>query len=905
MSNFTVTNVEPLLFAVNSLSDAADANPGDGVADIDLTQPGLQTTLRAAIAEANASAGAAIVDLTQVSGTLTLASALPVISDALSLIGAGAENLTISGNTATQLLFVDNSTVYLSGVTIANGKAKGGNGSLGSSGGGGAAGLGGAVFVNGGDVTFDGVVFNNNHSIGGAGGNGGTGGGGGGGGGIGANGNSGFYVGGTGGAGGGFGGNGGSGGTSTAMGGGNGGAGGVGAGGGGGGFGYGQTGGMGASGGFGGGGGGGGYSGGNSSVGGSGGNGGFGGGGGGAANQSASGGAGGSFAGNGASTTTIGGGGGGAGLGGALFVNAGTVNLIQTSFVNNGATGGSGGTGAIAGAAGQGKGGAIFVRQGATVNALGSTPTFSNNSAGQDANQPTDNDNIYGAIAVLPLPTVTVVAPVTSTKEGSTANVTYQINRSHAIGNLTVYLTLGGTANTSDYSITGAGVATDNTVVSITIPHGEATASLTIAPQNDIHAEADETLILSLQADDAYLLGAAQQAILTIDANDTVVTNTNDSGEGSLRQAVLNANAGLGTDAITFTEMFADATPDLIALTSGELTLTGDTSIVGTGAQLLTIDGGGTSNIFDIQPEAAVEISALTIADGQAVKGGGILNQGVLTLSGAVLQENSASSDGGAIFNGGSLTITETLVQDNTADNLGGAIYNSGDLTIANAGLDSNTASQSGGAVYNAVGATATIANSTVANNTGQVDGVSIYNSGTLDLINSTVISPVNSPSSSGIFNDGNLTVTTGSSTLTNPIYGYAGNDQLLGGADNDQLVGGAGDDNLTGGFGIDRFVYQSLADGSDTITDFSSNEDLLDLSPLFASLEYTGSDPIADGYLIIQASNQDTLIYASSTGSGQYPELLATLSSVSPDDLAVGKNILVAVPTIDYGSPI
>ena len=55
-----------------------------------------------------------------------------------------------------------------------------------------------------------------------------------------------------------------------------------------------------------------------------------------------------------------------------------------------------------------------------------------------------------------------------------------------------------------------------------------------------------------------------------------------------------------------------------------------------------------------------------------------------------------------------------------------------------------------------------------------------------------------------------------------------AGNDQLLGGVGDDELNGGEGDDILTGNEGSDRFTL--LAEGTDTITDFTLDEDLLEL---------------------------------------------------------------------------
>ncbi len=64
-----------------------------------------------------------------------------------------------------------------------------------------------------------------------------------------------------------------------------------------------------------------------------------------------------------------------------------------------------------------------------------------------------------------------------------------------------------------------------------------------------------------------------------------LVTNTNDSGAGSLRQAILDANAAAGADTIDFDTAGVFATPQTITLTSGTLVISGDLTINGTGPE--------------------------------------------------------------------------------------------------------------------------------------------------------------------------------------------------------------------------------------------------------------------------------------------------------------------------------
>lgn len=64
-------------------------------------------------------------------------------------------------------------------------------------------------------------------------------------------------------------------------------------------------------------------------------------------------------------------------------------------------------------------------------------------------------------------------------------------------------------------------------------------------------------------------------------------------------------------------------------------------------------------------------------------------------------------------------------------------------------------------------------------------------------------------------------------------LRGGLGNDVLRGGYGKDILIGGIGDDTLTGGSGGDTFVFHHHASGSDVITDFNIDKDVLDVQKL------------------------------------------------------------------------
>jgi len=100
-----------------------------------------------------------------------------------------------------------------------------------------------------------------------------------------------------------------------------------------------------------------------------------------------------------------------------------------------------------------------------------------------------------------------------------------------------------------------------------------------------------------------------------------------------------------------------------------------------------------------------------------------------------------------------------------------------------------------------------------------------------------------------------NATVGTSSvlGTITNDdltLVGGSGADVLVAGSENNTLIGNGGADTLTGGPGNDRYVYNAMGDGGDTITDFRVGQDKINLTTLMASLGYTGSNPITDGYV-------------------------------------------------------
>jgi hypothetical protein len=219
------------------------------------------------------------------------------------------------------------------------------------------------------------------------------------------------------------------------------------------------------------------------------------------------------------------------------------------------------------------------------------------------------------------------------------------------------------------------------------------------------------------------------------------VTNTLDSGHGSLRYEIAHASKNA---AIVFAPSLSGQT---ITLTSGELDITTGLTIQGPGAGQLTISGGKNSRVFDVNASAPVVLSGLTVTGGDGVAsallaypydgdGGGILNLSTLTLSGCVVSGNSVNGlgwspelFGGGIYNSGTLTLTGCTVSNNSAfgsafttGGYGGGIYNAGTLTVSTSTLSGNVANNGfGGGIYNA--GTLTVSTSTFNSNFSNIFG--------------------------------------------------------------------------------------------------------------------------------------------------------------------------------------
>ncbi|BCM89442.1 hypothetical protein IAD21_01288 [Abditibacteriota bacterium] len=143
------------------------------------------------------------------------------------------------------------------------------------------------------------------------------------------------------------------------------------------------------------------------------------------------------------------------------------------------------------------------------------------------------------------------------------------------------------------------------------------------------------------------------------------VSNLNDGGIGSLRQAIADANATPDADSIGF----ASAIKGTLTLTSGELIINSDISIIGPTSSL-TLSGNRTSRLFTIT-KGNVFLSNLTLANGFIKGEQGTQGPDTRAPHISVAGGPGGSAHGGAIFNQGILSLTDVSLKNNTAQ--GGA----------------------------------------------------------------------------------------------------------------------------------------------------------------------------------------------------------------------------------------
>ena len=311
------------------------------------------------------------------------------------------------------------------------------------------------------------------------------------------------------------------------------------------------------------------------------------------------------------------------------------------------------------------------------------------------------------------------------------------------------------------------------------------------------HSKITRTLSRMIRISTAAALLACLLAVTQPARADTVIVveNTDNTGPGSLRYAILGAYLDPTPNIITFDESL-NGIPIVLAgpagedgNVSGDLDVKdgGDLTIQGNGTENTIIEGGGVDRVFHICPgygcTNTVTLSGMTIKNGNA-NGGGIFNEGgMLKVVGSTIRDNTGNY-GGGIYNQltGTVIVNASTIRDNTAI-YGGGIFNKATLTVLNGSAigraDTGNTATDGGGIYNQLNATTTINGSTVSANTATAEGGGIYNNtGGYVTVNASTVSANRAYDGPGIYNTGTLIVRNGS-TIGGTGVGNEGTDSF------------------------------------------------------------------------------------------------------------------------------
>jgi hypothetical protein len=256
-----------------------------------------------------------------------------------------------------------------------------------------------------------------------------------------------------------------------------------------------------------------------------------------------------------------------------------------------------------------------------------------------------------------------------------------------------------------------------------------------------------------------------------------MVTDPGDSGPGTLRQAILDANNDAShpdLDRIIFAPALAGAT---ISLTTTDPAAAGDGPSAFVISRAITIDGGSAGvtvarsaaagtpafRLFDVAAGATLTLQHLALRGGLAAEpapgeadageGGAIFDRGSLTVSDSTLAGNSAPGGGGiSAASGARVTVSDSTLAGNSGSfSAGGIVADAGStLNVSNSTLSGNSTNSttgSGGAIFagsslsgtTVSGARVTVSNSTLVGNSASDGGGIFAGAGSVTVSNSTL----------------------------------------------------------------------------------------------------------------------------------------------------------------------
>ena len=226
-------------------------------------------------------------------------------------------------------------------------------------------------------------------------------------------------------------------------------------------------------------------------------------------------------------------------------------------------------------------------------------------------------------------------------------------------------MTISGTLADGSQAPVGETVAVtlDGVEQSATIGSGGAfsttfdTTGLTVAdsPYTITYAYTSDGTFASASTTSTLTVNPTALTTFTVNSLGDAGIGSGDSGD--LRYCINQANADDGANTIVF-DPTVFSTPQTITLSGGQLELedTGGTQTITGPAAGVTISGGGSSRVFQVDAGVTASISGLTISGGSTytypgiANGGGLANYGTATLTDCTVSGNSAYGCGGGVL---------------------------------------------------------------------------------------------------------------------------------------------------------------------------------------------------------------------------------------------------------------
>ena len=158
-------------------------------------------------------------------------------------------------------------------------------------------------------------------------------------------------------------------------------------------------------------------------------------------------------------------------------------------------------------------------------------------------------------------------------------------------------------------------------------------------------------------------------------------------------------------------------------------------AIDGNGATQTAVSGNHNVGVFEVTFGVTVNISGLTIENGNSFGGGGIFNNGgTVTVTASTISGNTAGAGGGIFNPHGTVNLTDSTISGNAdPGGGGGGIVNGGTVNVGASTISGNTCGGNGGGIFNQSG-TVNLTDSTISGNTCGENGGGIANGGTVNV---------------------------------------------------------------------------------------------------------------------------------------------------------------------------